>query len=124
VSLAAGTGYGGDAEGDRLSTIENLIGSAFDDVLIGSNSDNLLSGGAGADTFAFDADSGNDTITDFVSGQDRIDLSYLGFSDFDSVKDAITDTGDDLVLAISEQDSITLEGIENVDALAVEDFLI
>ena len=35
----------------------------------------------GADRFAFAADSGNDRIGDFVRGQDKIDVSALGFND-------------------------------------------
>jgi hypothetical protein len=35
VDLTAGTGVGGDASGDTLSSIENLIGSALDDHLTG-----------------------------------------------------------------------------------------
>ena len=36
VDLNAGTGLGGDAQGDTLSGIENLIGSAFNDTLTGN----------------------------------------------------------------------------------------
>ncbi|UKJ76024.1 calcium-binding protein [Azospirillum brasilense] len=50
VDLAAGTGSGGTAEGDRLNGVENLIGSALDDRLTGDGLDNVLKGGAGADT--------------------------------------------------------------------------
>ncbi|QJP16088.1 calcium-binding protein [Starkeya sp. ORNL1] len=53
VALSAtGTtiGSGGDAQGDQLSSIESLIGSAFVDTLTGSTGNNVLRGGAGADT--------------------------------------------------------------------------
>jgi Ca2+-binding RTX toxin-like protein len=50
VNLETGTGLGGDAEGDQLSTIENLIGSSFDDLLIGNTTANRLEGAAGNDT--------------------------------------------------------------------------
>jgi Ca2+-binding RTX toxin-like protein len=50
IDLQAGTGLGGDAAGDQLSTIENLIGSAFNDLLIGSTLSNRLEGGSGNDT--------------------------------------------------------------------------
>jgi len=49
VDLIAGTGIGGDAQGDRLQGIERLIGSGFGDVLSGDGFDNVLIGGAGAD---------------------------------------------------------------------------
>src|SRR5262245_12042493 len=49
VSLAAGAGTGGEAAGDILAEIENVIGSSFDDVLTGAAGANMLSGGAGAD---------------------------------------------------------------------------
>ncbi len=45
VDLSAGTGHGGDAEGDVLSAIENVIGSAGDDTLTGDAAANTLSGG-------------------------------------------------------------------------------
>ena len=59
VSLITGRGEGGDAEGDRLSNVENLIGSDHDDRLFGDDDNffgdpstigtNELSGGAGDD---------------------------------------------------------------------------
>ncbi|MCV9967686.1 hypothetical protein OIU34_38330 [Pararhizobium sp. BT-229] len=48
VSLQ-GTATGGHAAGDKLSSIENLIGSSYADTLQGNSSNNLLKGGAGAD---------------------------------------------------------------------------
>ncbi len=50
VSLVSGAANtGGDAAGDTLTNIENLIGSAFNDTLTGSLSANTLEGGAGDD---------------------------------------------------------------------------
>ena len=67
VNLADGTATGGDAEGDEISNVENLVGSAHADVLTGDGlantlhgmdgdddlrgnaGDDMLSGGAGAD---------------------------------------------------------------------------
>ncbi|NER24305.1 MAG: calcium-binding protein [Symploca sp. SIO1C2] len=75
---------------ETLINIENLGGTAFDDILIGddgsnglngSKGDDLLTGGAGADKFNFSFfDQGIDTITDFNSTQgDRIQISASGF---------------------------------------------
>ena len=50
VSLLDGTATGGDAQGDTLDSVEGLTGSAHDDTLIGNAGNNVLEGGAGADT--------------------------------------------------------------------------
>jgi Ca2+-binding RTX toxin-like protein len=50
VDLIAGTGTGGDAQGDALSGIENVIGSAQSDHLYGDSAANVLTGGDGDDT--------------------------------------------------------------------------
>ena len=52
------TGSGGDAEGDKLKNIENLVGSAHDDTLTGDGNVNRLVGGPGADTL--DGGAGSD----------------------------------------------------------------
>ena len=55
------TASGGEATGDRLFSIENLVGSAHRDTLTGNSADNTLEGGAGADTLTGGA--GNDTLS-------------------------------------------------------------
>lgn len=59
-----------DAAGDRLTSIENLRGSAHDDTLIGDANANVLEGGAGDDTLiggggadTLDGGEGEDTAT-------------------------------------------------------------
>lgn len=54
VSLMAGTGSGGDAEGDTLSGIENLTGSGLGDTLEGNSGNNTLAGGLGIDTVSYE----------------------------------------------------------------------
>jgi Ca2+-binding RTX toxin-like protein len=49
VNLATGTGTGGDAQGDILLNMENVLGSGFADVLIGDGAGNTIIGGAGID---------------------------------------------------------------------------
>ena len=61
---------GGDAEGDRLLNIENLIGSDYDDRLFGDAAANELSGGAGADKLV--GHGGNDAI-EGGPGSDTLD---------------------------------------------------
>lgn len=74
------------------ATIEKVVGSAVRDRIIGTTGDQILSGGLGKDmltgkggadnfTFASAVEAGIgkacDTITDFQSGKDRIDLSAI-----------------------------------------------
>jgi Ca2+-binding RTX toxin-like protein len=53
VDLRSGTGLGGDAEGDTLTDIENVIGSGFADVFVASAAANFFFGGARADTVSY-----------------------------------------------------------------------
>jgi serralysin len=117
VSLALGTGSNGDAAGDKLFSIENVMGSAFNDHLTGNNGANALSGGggndiltggrgpdvltggAGADTFVFsnahDSTPGHmDRITDFSHAEgDHIDLSQIDADGAAAGKQAFTYIG-------------------------------
>jgi Ca2+-binding RTX toxin-like protein len=69
INLAANTAQGGDAEGDALSSIENVIGSRFNDTLSGDGTVNTLSGGGGTDTL--DGGAGDDTL-DGGEGDDSL----------------------------------------------------
>jgi Ca2+-binding RTX toxin-like protein len=61
VNLTDNTTSGGHAEGDRLTTIENLIGSsAYGDTLTGNSGVNRIEGGGGNDTL--DGGGGSDTL--------------------------------------------------------------
>jgi len=72
------TESGGDAQGDSLSGIENLVGSSGNDTLTGDNAANAIYGGDGADSItgllgsdSISGGAGNDTINagpDTVSG--------------------------------------------------------
>jgi len=61
VNLQTGLGLGGDAQGDILVSIENIIGSAFSDALTGESGANALDGRGGNDSL--NGGPGNDTLT-------------------------------------------------------------
>ena len=71
VSLTAGTASGADGN-DTLVSVENVIGSAFNDTLIGDGGANRLAGGAGDDVIS--GGLGNDTV-DGGTGQDVAQFS-------------------------------------------------
>jgi hypothetical protein len=130
VNLENGLGFGGTAEGDTLTSVENLTGSAFNDWLQGDAGNNVLSGlqgndtlkgGGGADTLY--GDSGNDTLkggggADTLNGGSGIDTAAYNDSSEGVVVLLYTDqanggdaTGDEL------------NSIENVTGSAHDDHL-
>jgi Ca2+-binding RTX toxin-like protein len=60
IYLDLGLASGGDANGDTLSSIENLIGSSYGDTLWGDDNSNVLDGRGGNDLLF--GDDGNDTL--------------------------------------------------------------
>ncbi len=60
---------------DGGSGNDTLDGGADADILIGGRGADTLTGNGGADTFKFTSGDGKDTISDFSSGTDKIDLS-------------------------------------------------
>jgi Ca2+-binding RTX toxin-like protein len=78
VQLWSGFGSGGDAQGDTLTSIEDVRGSAFADSITGSTGINRLFGGAGNDTI--DGFGGADFIYG-EAGDDRITAGRLSTVD-------------------------------------------
>ncbi|HUR88565.1 MAG TPA: calcium-binding protein [Ramlibacter sp.] len=71
---------------------DKVTGGAGNDTITSGNGNDTLAGGTGADTFVFDVKGGVgnvDTFTDFVTGQDKLQLSKAVFTGF-TVTGAIT----------------------------------
>src|SRR5688500_6575511 len=84
---------GGDCDDD-------IVGGAGNDRIIGGDGWDTLRGGAGNDTFiyntrGFDAD----TIADFDTNVDKIDLSYLNIPNFDILQPFMVQDGTNVVIA-------------------------
>jgi Ca2+-binding RTX toxin-like protein len=69
VSLATGQGFGGTAEYDTLTNVENLSGSWSADYLVGNDVDNVLNGWGGNDVLY--GGGGDDTLYGFY-GHDTL----------------------------------------------------
>jgi Ca2+-binding RTX toxin-like protein len=85
VNLLTGMGVGGEAEGDVLRNIQNLIGSGWADTLTGNDLDNNIAGGAGADEI--NGGLGNDTV-DYSASTSAVTVKL-------SLATAQTGTGND-----------------------------
>ena len=123
VNLLTGAGERGDAQGDRLSNIENLIGSRYNDALTGDTGNNVLRGGAGDDVLIGGA--GADRLQG-GTGQDTV--SYAGSPEGVTVRlhslaaaggDATGDTFPGLVdVAYTDLDGVAqLEPLPDVEHL-------
>ncbi|MEM9331374.1 MAG: NF038122 family metalloprotease, partial [Pseudomonadota bacterium] len=86
VSLATGTGSAGDAAGDSLISIENLVGSSGNDILTGGDGSNVIDAGDGDDSLFgsqsnngwdfLNGEAGNDTYTfERTNGNTKIDAT-------------------------------------------------
>ena len=75
VNLLTGVNTGGEAEGDILANFENIRGSVGADSLTGDDYDNILIGGAGADTL--DGGLGVDTV-DYSASSAGVTISLAG----------------------------------------------
>ncbi len=124
VDLAAGTGLGGDAQGDVLGGIDGVFGSAFDDTLLGYDPEstlpgdlwtNVLYGAAGNDSIdgrggsdSLYGGTGNDTViggagNDLVDGGDGND-SLSGDAGNDTLAGGL---GDDRLYGGADNDTLS-----------------
>ncbi|MEM1383519.1 MAG: calcium-binding protein [Pseudomonadota bacterium] len=88
-----------------------IRGGLGDDTLLGGTGNDRLFGGFGHDTFEFDLGHDNDRIVWFRPGEDMLDISALGFTDFAEVEDAAYQRGRSTVIETSDSDSIRLDGV-------------
>ena len=105
VSLIGDTAYGGDATGDELDNIQNLIGSGYADTLMGDNFGNELSGMDGNDSLK--GYGGGDTLTG-GRGDDYLDGGY----DADTMAGG---EGNDMYIVDNAWDVVTEYGGQGVD---------
>jgi Ca2+-binding RTX toxin-like protein len=112
VNLTAGTGLGGTAQGDTLSSIENVTGSKFNDVLIGASGSNILVGGAGDDLLS--GAGGADQLIG-GDGNDTADYKVSSFAVVVNLATGVALGGD------AQGD--TLNSIENLNGSIFDDVL-
>lgn len=131
----AGQTSAGEASGDQLLDIENIIGSAKNDILTGDGGDNVIEGGAGNDTLAGGANAANGDTASYRSAAAAVKVSLLfqglaqatggggtdvlnGFENLEGGKGADTLTGDaDPNVIVGNAGNDVLDGGAGVDTL-------
>jgi Ca2+-binding RTX toxin-like protein len=116
---------GGDAAGDRLSSIEGLVGSVLSDHLTGNSLDNLLAGGLGSDTLngmdgTDTADYSRDHFFDLGDTPTRVEV-HLGLGSASGTADEFLRQRDGTLPRVSTD---TLISIENVIGTAGSDVIV
>jgi Ca2+-binding RTX toxin-like protein len=98
-----------------------IYGGGGADQLKGGADDDDLTGGGGADDFIFGDDDGRDTVRDFHSGVDTLDLTLVDdvhdFNDLD-----LTDQGSSVEVDYGNG-SFILQGVSSVSSISSDDFL-
>lgn len=96
-----------------------VFGGAGNDTITGGAGNDVLAGGSGSDVFVFKGRAGNDRITDFERGADRIDLSDYGMR----FRDILREDKAAGALVTHNGGTILLEGIAAAD-LSASDFIL
>lgn len=99
-------------DGDDSLTGDSFLETLLDRLIgFGGKGDDTLVGGAGADTFVFSYNGGNETVADFEAGTDSFSLAAdLGIA-------AVAESGGDTVLTLSDGGTVTLTGVSKASLL-------
>ncbi len=99
-----------------ITGIERISLGAGDDTILGSKGNDAFSGGAGQDTFRFKTGHGHDVVLDFYAGSfavrdDKLDLRETGIKNYLTLIENIRQVGNDTVITLDHQSSITLKNV-------------
>ena len=121
--------YGEEGNDTLKGSQENdiIYGGAGNDRLIGNEGNDILEGGDGNDIFVITKPSDSDTISDFVVGNDKIDLTnYNQFSSLKTLQyfgEAIEQNAADVVIKIDSNTNVNLQNQNIADILQSQNFI-
>jgi Ca2+-binding RTX toxin-like protein len=134
---ASGSGgsvlLGGEGNDSFTGSFDNDVidGGAGSDVISSLHGNDVQTGGAGGDTFVLRGDLriafrgiGDDAITDFQTGLDRIEIetfSTPGFSSFANIAANLADGPNGAVLTVGDEGTVTFLGL-SAASLSAADF--
>ncbi|MBV15987.1 MAG: hypothetical protein CMO05_00735 [Thalassospira sp.] len=131
---AQGEGNTPSSANQVFTNVQNVIGTAYDDVLVGDSQDNTLvggdgndilepgegedevTGGAGRDTFVLESGFAKTTITDFSIDEDELALTDLGVNNANDLMSlAVDDGAGNTVITFATGDVLVLQGVSKAD---------
>lgn len=127
-NIGSDTLYGGGGQDSLRGGKDDdvLCGNAGNDTLMGDAGNDQLQGSEGSDLFAFYAGSGQDTILDFEGvGSalgDLLGISGALFSNVSAVLQVMSYGGNQVIIPLNNDDSITLIGVAS--GLTSQDIII
>ena len=102
---------------------DSLSGGGGNDRLRGDKGDDTLTGGTGNDRFIFNLQGGDDIVTDFTDGQDRLDVTNFDFNSVSDVLALATQQGADVVFELPTGTTVILQNVQ-LATLDASDFRI
>jgi Ca2+-binding RTX toxin-like protein len=87
-------------------------------MIVTGNAGTTLTGGAGADTFAFPNVMGHDSVANFGVAKDVLQFNMTLFANFASAMAAASQSGANKVFTIDADDSVTLYNVNKSDLTA------
>jgi Ca2+-binding RTX toxin-like protein len=85
-----------------------IYGTKGNDTLTSTLADEIFTGNGGCNTFVFSGDFGNDTIKDFQTSSDVVQLDRTAFGDFAGVMNHASQVGSDVVISVDANHSVSL----------------
>jgi len=113
-----------DGSAGAMTIADNIEAYAPGSPIFALSGDDHLTGSSGADLFVFAQPITNDTIHNFDTAADKVDLiGFAGFTSFSDVQaDMANDANGNAVLTLSNGETITLQGVDAA-ALTADDFV-
>jgi hypothetical protein len=93
-------------------------GSGADLLVVAGIAGTIMTGGTGADTFAFPNAMGKDEVTNFGFAKDTLQFNATLFSNFTAAMNAASQLGANTVFTIDTNDTVTLDNVTKTSLTA------
>jgi hypothetical protein len=98
-----------------------VAGNGADILSVTGTAGTIMTGGAGADTFAFPDAMGQDEVTNFGIAKDTLQFNASLFANFTAAMQSATQVGANTVFTIDANNSVTLDNVTK-SSLAASNF--